>query len=245
MISNSLSYFKPIFLQTLNNTIYPQENLIFVIMPTGYKIVEQDQIYHLTLQVVEWVDLFTRKSYRDLLIQNLAYCQQNKSLEIFAYVIMSNHLHLLVRSGNDKLSNTIRDFKSFTSKELLKLINESGESRRDWMLEIFQKAAARHIRNSGFQLWTHENHAEQIYSNQFLEQKINYIHQNPVVAGIVLNADDYPYSSATNYAGKGGLLPVAPLEVIFSSESGSWKSGGWPGGGSKSGKWQTGGWNTI
>jgi REP element-mobilizing transposase RayT len=212
-------------------------------MPTGYKIAEQDQIYHLTLQVVEWVDLFTRKSYRDLLIQNLAYCQQNKSLEIFAYVIMSNHIHLLVRSGNDNLSNTIRDFKSFTSKELLKLIKEPGESRRDWMLAVFQKAAARHIRNSEFQLWTHENHAEQIYSNQFLDQKINYIHQNPVVAGIVLKAEEYLYSSAKNYAGEQGLLPITTIDVIFSN--GGWKSGGWPGGGSNSGKWQSGGWNTI
>ena len=86
-------------------------------MPTGYKISEQDQIYYLTLEVVEWIDLFTRKSYKDLLIESLAYCHQNKSLEIFAFVIMSNHLHLLARSGNGTLSDTIRDFKSFTSKK--------------------------------------------------------------------------------------------------------------------------------
>lgn len=212
-------------------------------MPTGYKIAEQDKIYYLTLQVVEWIDLFTRKSYRDLLVENLAYCQQNKSLEIFAYVIMSNHIHLLARSNTDKLSDTIRDFKSFTSKELLKLIKEPAESRREWILNIFKDAASRHKRNSEFQLWTHENHAEHIYSNQFISQKICYIHENPVVAGMVLKAEDYPYSSAKNYSGNKGLLQVTVIDGILCD--GGWKSGGWPSGGSNSGKWQTGGWNTV
>ncbi|MEI6575086.1 MAG: transposase [Bacteroidota bacterium] len=212
-------------------------------MPTGYKIAEQDQLYHLTLQVVGWVDLFTRKSYRDMLIQNLAFCQQNKALEIFAYVIMSNHIHLLVKSNTGNLSNTIRDFKSFTSKELLKLIKEPGESRREWMLEIFKNAASQHVRNSEFQLWTHENHAEHIYSNQFISQKINYIHENPVVAGIVLKAEDYPYSRAKNYTGEPGLIPVTILEGIYTA--GNWKSGGWPVGGCNSGEWQSGGWNVV
>ena len=161
-------------------------------MPTGYKIAGQDQLYYLTLQVVYWVDLFTRKSYRDLLIENLAFCQKNKSLEICGYAIMSNHIHLLAKSNTGNLSNTIRDFKSYTSKELLKLIKEPIESHREWILKIFKDAASRHKRNSEYQLWTHENHAEHIYSNQFISQKIKYIHENPVVAGIVLRAEDYP-----------------------------------------------------
>ena len=123
------------------------------------------------------------------------------------------------------------------------MIKEHGESRREWMLEVFKNAASQHIRNSEYQLWTHENHAEHIYSNQFISQKINYIHENPVVAGIVIKAEDYPYSSAMNYAGVQGLLPVTVHDLNYSS--GGLKSGGWPTGGINSGKWQTGGWDTV
>ena len=100
-------------------------------MPTGYQIKNQEQLYFVTLQIVEWIDVFSRKNYRDIIIENLHYCQKHKSLEIYAYVIMSNHLHLLGKSGNSELSNTLRDFKSYTSKLLLKQIIEGTESRKD------------------------------------------------------------------------------------------------------------------
>jgi len=64
-------------------------------MSTGYKIAEKDGLYYLTFQIVGWVDIFTRQVYRDIAIESLKYCQQNKGLCIFAYVIMSNHIHLL------------------------------------------------------------------------------------------------------------------------------------------------------
>ena len=85
-------------------------------MSTGYKLSEENGCYYLTLQVVGWVDIFTRKVYRDIVIDSLKYCQQNKGLSLFAYVIMSNHIHLLAQSEYGKLSDIIRDFKSFTSK---------------------------------------------------------------------------------------------------------------------------------
>lgn len=86
-------------------------------MPTGYQIKEQDKLHFVTLQVVEWIDIFTRQKYRDIIINNLDYCQKNKGLEIFAWVIMSNHIHLLIKSEQEELSNILRDFKSFTSKK--------------------------------------------------------------------------------------------------------------------------------
>ena len=86
-------------------------------MPTGYQIKEQDKLYFITLQVVEWIDIFSRQKYRDIIIDNLSYCQKNKGLEIYAWVIMSNHIHLLVKSEKEDLSNILRDFKSYTSKK--------------------------------------------------------------------------------------------------------------------------------
>lgn len=86
-------------------------------MPTGYQIVEQDKLHFITLQVVEWVDIFTRQKYRDIIIDNLSYCQNNKGLEIVAWVIMSNHIHLLVRSEKEGLSAILRDFKFILVKK--------------------------------------------------------------------------------------------------------------------------------
>jgi len=177
-------------------------------MSTGYKIVEQDALHYVTFQVVEWVDIFTRKVYRDIVIDSLRFCQTNKGLEIYAFVVMSNHIHLLLRSDKAKLSDTIRDFKAHTGREILKAIDSESESRRDWMLNIFEFAAKKHKRNEDYQFWTHENHPELIYSDKFLFQKLNYIHENPVRAGIVDKAEDYLYSSARDFAGLPCLLEI-------------------------------------
>ena len=180
-------------------------------MPTGYQIKDQNAPHYLTLQVVEWIDVFTREQYKRLITDNLQYCQQHKDLEIFAFVIMTNHIHIISKSSNNNLSNILRDFKSFTSKELLKLIESESESRRNWMLDIFSKAAFKHERNSKYQFWTHENHAEQLWSGDFINQKIDYIHQNPVRAGIVSKPEDFVYSSARNYAGMESVLDVTVI----------------------------------
>jgi len=177
-------------------------------MPTGYQINDQFQPHYLTLQVVEWIDVFSRKAYRDIIIENLIYCRKNKSLELYAYVIMSNHVHLVARSRVGDLSGTIRDFKSYTSKQILKAISEEPESRKEWMLKLFGISAAKHKRNSDFQFWTHENHAIELITNKFIEQRIDYIHQNPVRAGLVEFPEDYLYSSARNYAEMENLIEI-------------------------------------
>ncbi len=182
-------------------------------MSTGYQIKDQSALYFLTFQVVDWIDVFTRQNYQDLVIESLDFCQKNKGLQVFAYVVMSNHLHLIVNSPMGELSDTIRDFKRFTSNNILAAIKNNVESRREWMLERFENHAQRHKRNTHYQLWTHSNHAEVLYSNPFIEQKLIYIHNNPVKAGIVKNPEDYLYSSARNYAGLDNLMDVVLLAV--------------------------------
>lgn len=171
-------------------------------MSKAYKILDQSAPYFLTLQVVQWVDIFTRKIYRDIVLDSFNHCTQHKGLEIFAYVIMSNHIHIIARSRNGDLSGCIRDLRRYTSKLMMEVVLHGIESRRGWMNLVFQYEANGHNRNEQFQIWTHENHAEEIYSNCFMEEKINYIHQNPVRAGLVANPEDYLYSSARAYAGK-------------------------------------------
>ena len=178
-------------------------------MSEAYKIKKTNDLYFVTFTVVYWVDIFTRQVYRDILIDNLKYCRKNKDLDIFAYVIMSNHVHLLLRSRTNKLSETIRDLKSYTSKQIIKEITDNHqESRKKWLLNLFKFAGKYNPKNKKYQFWTNNNHAELIYSNKFIDQKINYIHDNPVKAGIVEKPEDYLYSSARNYADLENLFEI-------------------------------------
>jgi REP element-mobilizing transposase RayT len=177
---------------------------------TGYKIAGEG-LFYLTFQIVGWIDLFTRKIYRDIALESLKYCQINKGLNLFACVIMSNHLHLLAQSETGDLSGIIRDFKNYTSKKFLEVMNDSIESRRDWMKMVFEYHGKYKSKQTN-QVWTHENHAEHIYSEKFIKQKIDYIHNNPMRAGLVEKPEDYLYSSARNYADLDNLLDVIKID---------------------------------
>ena len=173
-----------------------------------YSISEADGIYFLSFATVGWVDVFTRERYRTIVVDSLNYCVVKKGLVIYSWVIMSNHVHLVCRASNANLSSIIRDFKSFTAKMILKSIKEEPESRREWMLTVFRLAGSNNSRNKEYQFWRQDNHAIEVYSNFVIDQKIEYIHQNPVVEGWVANAEEYLFSSAVDYAGMKGLVQV-------------------------------------
>ena len=182
-------------------------------MSTGYRIYDQSGCYYLTFQIIEWIDIFSRKRYRDIIMDSLAFCRKNKGLKIWAYVIMTNHVHVILSSENDNLSDIVRDFKSHTAREILKSIKDKPESRRNWMLKRFEFAATQHKRNTQYQLWTHENHAVQIDSEKFMRQKMAYIHQNPVAAGWVEYAKDWYYSSQRNYDDLSSPIEIDIVDV--------------------------------
>ena len=169
-------------------------------MSNVFKIHKQEASYFLTLQIVYWIDLFSRQRYRDILTESLNYCISHKGLNIFSYVIMSNHIHLIVNAEHGNLSKVLGEMKTHTSKHFVESIFSGGESRREWMLKLFSDAASRHKRNVNYQVWTHENHAEECFSPSFTFQRVKYIHENPVRAGIVEREEDYLYSSARDYA---------------------------------------------
>ncbi|MDR3680382.1 MAG: transposase [Flavipsychrobacter sp.] len=165
-------------------------------MSTGYQIYDQHGMYYLTFTVVDWVDVFSRKCYRDILIDSLLHCIKNKDLMVYSYVIMTNHMHIICRSATGKLSDTVRDFKKFTSYKIIDAIKHTSESRRNWLLHRFEWAANQNDRNTTYQVWTHENNSIEITTNEFYLSKSNYIHLNPVRAGWVDKIEDYVYSSA-------------------------------------------------
>ena len=178
----------------------------------GYKIRNPYLPHFVTFTVVGWVDIFTRRQCRDILIDNLKYCIAHKGLLLYGYVVMSNHLHAImaVEENTNGLSYFIRDFKSYTSKQLMNwMLSTNKESRVDWMTSIFQNFALKTYTNDSFQIWTHYNHPVIVTEMDIFNQKLNYIHNNPVKAGIVRKPEDYLYSSASNYAGfKDNLLDV-------------------------------------
>ena len=153
---------------------------------SGYKIRNKKEIHFVTFAVLEWVDVFTRKEYRDILIESLKFCQKEKGLLLHGWCIMSNHIHLIASAKNENLSDLLRDFKKFTSKQIIAAIEKNmSESRREWMLKIFLEQGSENIRNKTYQFWRQDNQPQELYSPKFLFQKLNYIHNNPVVSGIV------------------------------------------------------------
>ena len=153
--------------------------------------------YFITLTVVGWIDVFTRKLYNQILISNLKYCQKNKGIEIFAYVIMSNHIHLIVRRDEGLLSDWLRDFKSYTAKKLIyEIENNPNEKRRDWLLYLFKYYAKFKSQNEIYTFWQKTSYPIELTNNFLFNQKRDYIHNNPVRAGIVMNPSDYIWSSA-------------------------------------------------
>ena len=166
----------------------------------GYKITDQSAMYFVSFAVVGWVDLFTRKDYRDVIVESLKHCQEEKGLLIYGWCIMSNHLHLIISATENNVSDVLGDFKKFTSKKLISLIlDHSGESRKEWMIKIFKEAGEKNSRNSNYQFWQQDNQPKIIFTPQFARQKLEYIHNNPVEAGIVEKAEEYIYSSARDY----------------------------------------------
>lgn len=178
-------------------------------MGQAYQIQDQDRPYYLTFQVVGWADIFSRKVYRDIILDSLKYCRESKGLNLFAYVIMTNHMHVIMQSRVGNLSGLVRDFKKFTSKAILNEVNENKqESRREWLEMVFRYHAKYNKRAKEMQLWTHQNHAVELSTNDMIDSRVEYIHENPVRAGWVEKAEDYLYSSARNYAGLPTLIDV-------------------------------------
>ena len=177
-----------------------------------YFINDQHATYFLTFTVVDWIDVFTRKDYKIIIVDSLNHCIEHKGLECFAWVLMSNHLHLIVRANPPaKLSDIIRDLKKFTSKKIVETIETINESRKEWLLHKFKFSAHTTGRAENYKVWQDGSHAICLKKPEWVAQRLNYIHQNPVRQLIVANECDYLYSSAYDYSGKKGLVKVTVI----------------------------------
>ena len=157
----------------------------------NYKIVNQYSVYFLTFTVTDWVDVFTRLNYRNIIAESLTFCRENKGLQLFAWCLMTNHIHMVCTTDPPfKMSDFIRDFKKFTAKAVLYDIQSLPESRRDWMLYRFEFAGKYDNRIERFRFWQDKSHPIELTSNEMIEQRINYIHEHPVKPGSVAVPED-------------------------------------------------------
>lgn len=180
----------------------------------GYVIRDQYACYFVTFTIVGWIDVFSRKACKGIILDALNYCIQYKGLHLHAYVIMESHLHLAISADSYSmgLSAIIRDFKKYTAKQIIEWASTSHqESRRDWMLLVFRHFGKRNKRNAKYQVWKQDNRPMELFYPKFTAQKVDYIHRNPVAAGIVDRAVDYLHSSARNYAGRDDYLLAVEL----------------------------------
>lgn len=168
-------------------------------MSERYKVIDSTIPTFITPTIVDWVDLFTRPVYTEILDNSLNFCIKNKGLKVHAYVYMTNHLHLIVSSEDEELQNIVRDFKKHTNKEFIKAVNDVGESRREWLLNKFSYEAKRSKRAAKYKIWQDGFHPVILENAKMIEQRLKYIHENPINAGFVYHERDWVNSSYCMY----------------------------------------------
>jgi putative transposase len=167
-----------------------------------FKIRDQEAVYFVTFTVIQWLDVFIRVEYRDVFLESIRYCQKHKGLEVYAYCVMSSHVHMIIaRHGRQELEDVIRDIKKYTSVKMIEAIeNSPAESRRELLLWLFKRAGRNNSNKTHYQFWQQDYHPIELNTNEKLNQRLEYVHNNPVHAGLVRYPEHYLYSSAGNYA---------------------------------------------
>jgi putative transposase len=185
-------------------------------MSKKYKFTDNSKLYFVSFAVVNWIDLFIREVYKNVLIDSIKHCQATKDLELYGWCFMTSHVHLIIGSRGNAMSNIMRDLKRHTSEELHKTIaNNKVESRKEWMLWMMERAAKKTNNAAKFQLWQPESHPIELATQKIAWQKLDYTHYNPLEAGFVRRTTDWKHSSAIDYAGGKGLLDVILLDPMI------------------------------
>ena len=165
--------------------------------------------------MIHWIDFFIRNEYREIFINSVKYCQAHKGLEVFAWCIMTSHIHMIIRANNgNRLQDVIRDLKSFTSRSARKTLENPdliAESRREWLLHMMYLAGKYNSNNKDYQFWQQHSNQIELNTNELMDRTLDYIHMNLVKTGFVEVPEAWVYSSARDYY----LGVKGPIELIF------------------------------
>ncbi|HOO56045.1 MAG TPA: transposase [bacterium] len=173
-----------------------------------YKVVGKSP-HFLTCTTVGWITVFNDPGVVSITIDSLNYLQEQERLFLNGYVIMENHIHLVASSDN--LSAAMHDFKSYTAH---KIVEHLKSGYKKGLLEQLTANKVAHKADREYQVWQEGSHPEVILDLEMLEQKLNYIHFNPVRRGYVDKPEHWRYSSARDYMGIKGLLPLKGREKM-------------------------------
>ena len=177
-------------------------------MRSRYKIFNDNALYFVTSTTVEWVSVFTNEKYYEILIEAIKFYQAKNKLEIFAYVILPNHFHLIVKS--DELIDSMKLIKMYSAKEIIKQLLDE---KKNYILKLFQANKKIYKTKSNYQVWQEGYKPKEILSDKMLRQKVDYIHYNPVKKGLVSEPMDWKYSSAGFY--EKGIEGVIKVDAIY------------------------------
>ena len=170
-----------------------------------YRFLNQDTCpYFITATTVNWIPLFTTPEIASILLDSLRFLVESRRITLFAYVIMENHVHLIASSAD--LSSEIAKFKSFTAR---KSIDFYLECKNSFILDQLAFNKLKHKKDRPYQFWQEGSHPQRMEDHSLMAQKVAYIHANPVRRGYVDLPEDWRYSSARDYAGMAGLLPIS------------------------------------
>ena len=178
-------------------------------MSRKYKFLNPEGLYFVSFATVYWLDVFVREAYFQTVIESLKFCREEKGMEIYAYCIMTSHVHLIFRAKESNPSDLMKSLKVFTSKKLQEMIKDNNqESRKEWLLWMIERAGKKNSNVKKGQFWQQHNKPIELWSSEVIDQKVEYIHMNPVVSGFVKEPEDWKYSSAFDYSGGKGELEI-------------------------------------
>ncbi|MFH0867045.1 MAG: transposase [Bacteroidota bacterium] len=187
-------------------------------MSEKYKITEHEKGYFLTFTIVDWINVLEDDSYKMIVVDSMKYCQLHKSLMIYAYCIMSNHVHMIVQAGSKiTLPEILRDIKKFTANKIIAFLQNENNAYSNDILSRLEAVGKNLRRIKRYKVWQDGNRPKVIFTNKFLWQKLDYIHNNPVKKGIVSSPEEYKFSSARNYAEMESVLDIELLTIEMKS----------------------------
>jgi putative transposase len=168
-----------------------------------YLITEPDKPHFMTCTVMEWLPVFTRPETVQIVLDSWRFQRKHAGLRLYGYVILENHLHFIAQAQN--LNKCVSSFKSFTAGQIIDYLQTQKAERLLQRLRFSKRA---HKVDREYQFWQEGVHAEMIFNEAMMREKLDYIHANPVKRGYVSLPEHWRYSSAANYMGLGGLIDI-------------------------------------
>lgn len=172
-----------------------------------YKIYETEYPYLISSSIVYGLPIFGLSAISEIILDSFQFLQDERDTQIYAYVIMENHIHFIAQS--DLLAEKVSAFKSHTARKSIDCLRRNGN--RNWLRRLAEQKTD-YKEDRPYQFWQEGYHPKQINGDDMMIQKIEYIHHNPVKRGYVRNPEDWRYSSANNYCGKRGLISITKFK---------------------------------